>query len=177
MTLPKAATPEEIEMIKEEYRHRIEANPALENALKAKMEMETAEAMAGRLQPLTPCGGELENRLKAENAEILRMNTVFPSPSASNDNLIAFNGNDISLKGNDIRQAAPVPFTIAVPSMAQADNQSPDGIKWICTCGSINTSPFCPECGNKKSLEKWLCPCGAINTTRFCSECGKKGRD
>nr|WP_314465725.1 SPFH domain-containing protein [uncultured Clostridium sp.] len=44
---------------------------------------------------------------------------------------------------------------------------------WTCSCGSVNTGKFCPECGNKKPEGPWTCGCGAVNTGKFCSECGK----
>ncbi|MDW2798590.1 SPFH domain-containing protein [Clostridium boliviensis] len=44
---------------------------------------------------------------------------------------------------------------------------------WTCSCGSVNTGKFCPECGNKKTEGPWTCGCGTVNTGKFCSECGK----
>ncbi|MDK2965992.1 MULTISPECIES: SPFH domain-containing protein [Lacrimispora] len=44
---------------------------------------------------------------------------------------------------------------------------------WTCSCGSVNTGKFCPECGNKKPEGPWTCGCGTVNTGKFCSECGK----
>lgn len=44
---------------------------------------------------------------------------------------------------------------------------------WTCSCGSVNTGKFCPECGSKKPEGPWTCGCGAVNTGKFCSECGK----
>ncbi len=44
---------------------------------------------------------------------------------------------------------------------------------WTCSCGSVNTGKFCPDCGSKKPEGPWSCGCGAVNTGKFCSECGK----
>ena len=44
---------------------------------------------------------------------------------------------------------------------------------WTCSCGSVNTGKFCPDCGIKKPEGPWTCGCGAVNTGKFCSECGK----
>ncbi len=44
---------------------------------------------------------------------------------------------------------------------------------WTCTCGSVNTGKFCPECGNPKPAGTWTCECKTVNNGRFCSECGK----
>lgn len=51
---------------------------------------------------------------------------------------------------------------------------APALIRWVCACGRENVSPFCPECGKKKSAEKWICACGSVNGSPFCPECGKK---
>lgn len=45
--------------------------------------------------------------------------------------------------------------------------------RWTCSCGSVNTGNFCPECGNKKPDGPWTCECGAVNSGKFCSDCGK----
>lgn len=44
---------------------------------------------------------------------------------------------------------------------------------WTCSCGSVNTGKFCPECGSKRPEGPWTCSCGAVNKGKFCSECGK----
>ncbi len=49
-----------------------------------------------------------------------------------------------------------------------------DDTRWVCGCGSENTSKFCPECGGKAPIKPWKCPdCGTENKGRFCSECGR----
>ena len=52
------------------------------------------------------------------------------------------------------------------PAPAPASNSS-----WKCTCGSVNSGNFCPQCGSKKP-EDWVCSCGNVNKGKFCSECG-----
>ena len=47
---------------------------------------------------------------------------------------------------------------------------SQDG--WTCTCGTVNTSNFCGNCGSAKPV--WTCSCGTENTTNFCGNCGKQ---
>lgn len=68
--------------------------------------------------------------------------------------------------------AAPVPTPAApapAPSPAPAAADS-----WTCSCGSVNTGKFCPECGSKRpAAGPWTCSCGNVNTGKFCSECGK----
>lgn len=59
----------------------------------------------------------------------------------------------------------------------QAGNNTPSGTQatagWTCSCGSVNTGNFCPQCGNKKPAGPWKCECGESNTGNFCSQCGK----
>ena len=56
--------------------------------------------------------------------------------------------------------------SMASPAPAPASNSS-----WKCTCGSVNSGNFCPQCGSKKP-EDWVCSCGNVNKGKFCSECG-----
>lgn len=57
---------------------------------------------------------------------------------------------------------------------------SDDG-KWVCDCGSENTTKFCPNCGNAKPVELvTVCPncqteaSDPQNPPKFCPECGTK---
>lgn len=45
---------------------------------------------------------------------------------------------------------------------------------WTCTCGTVATGNFCPECGAPKPAAGWVCSCGAVNQGKFCPECGAK---
>ncbi len=45
---------------------------------------------------------------------------------------------------------------------------------WTCTCGSVNTGKFCPECGKPAPASEWTCSCGSVNTGKFCPECGRQ---
>ena len=47
---------------------------------------------------------------------------------------------------------------------------------WKCSCGTIATGKFCPECGSPKpeAVQGWKCSCGAVNQGKFCSECGSR---
>ncbi|MTK07810.1 MAG: virion core protein [Hungatella sp.] len=57
--------------------------------------------------------------------------------------------------------------------MNQAAKNAGTQETWTCSCGSVNTGKFCPDCGSKKPEGPWTCGCGAVNTGKFCSECGK----
>ena len=55
-----------------------------------------------------------------------------------------------------------------------AQQQAAPG-QWQCSCGTMATGKFCPECGKKKpEAQGWTCECGAVNAGKFCQECGKK---
>lgn len=47
---------------------------------------------------------------------------------------------------------------------------------WKCTCGTMATGKFCPECGSQKPADEsgWTCSCGAVNKGKFCQNCGAK---
>jgi len=68
------------------------------------------------------------------------------------------------------QQAQQASAPAAAPAAALAGS-------WTCSCGSVNTGKFCPNCGNKKP-EGTFCPnCGhnlAGSTAKFCPECGTK---
>lgn len=55
---------------------------------------------------------------------------------------------------------------------SQSATQNSD--QWKCSCGAVNTTKFCTECGKPKpSANGWTCSCGAVNKGKFCAECGK----
>ena len=57
-----------------------------------------------------------------------------------------------------------------VTSCKKNVQSSEDG--WTCTCGTVNTSNFCSNCGTAKPV--WTCSCGTENTGNFCGNCGKQ---
>ncbi|MGN0687880.1 MAG: SPFH domain-containing protein [Oscillospiraceae bacterium] len=59
---------------------------------------------------------------------------------------------------------------VAQPATAPA--QSDGG--WKCSCGAMNSSKFCQQCGSPKPAQAafWSCSCGAQNKGKFCQECG-----
>jgi len=56
---------------------------------------------------------------------------------------------------------------------AQAAQQPPAG-GWTCSCGTVVSGKFCPECGKKRPDDGWTCSCGTVNKGKFCTECGSK---
>lgn len=55
----------------------------------------------------------------------------------------------------------------AAPAPAPAAANS-----WTCSCGTVNTGKFCPNCGSPAPAANWTCSCGTVNTGKFCSNCG-----
>jgi len=70
------------------------------------------------------------------------------------------------------QQAAQQAASQPAPAPAPA---SPAG-GWKCSCGTMATGKFCPECGSPKPEQEagWTCSCGAVNKGKFCPECGSK---
>lgn len=56
----------------------------------------------------------------------------------------------------------------------QAAQQPTQGGAWKCSCGTMATGKFCPECGSAKPADNagWICSCGTVNKGKFCQECG-----
>ena len=55
-----------------------------------------------------------------------------------------------------------------------AKKPAPAG-SWTCSCGTVATGNFCPNCGAKKpDSDTWTCSCGATVTGNFCPNCGAK---
>ncbi|MDD6339560.1 MAG: SPFH domain-containing protein [Butyrivibrio sp.] len=55
-----------------------------------------------------------------------------------------------------------------------AKKPAPAG-SWTCSCGTVATGNFCPNCGAKKpDTDTWTCSCGATVTGNFCPNCGAK---
>ena len=46
---------------------------------------------------------------------------------------------------------------------------------WQCSCGTVATGNFCPNCGSPKPQpSSWQCSCGTVNQGNFCQNCGTK---
>ncbi|MBO5469340.1 MAG: SPFH domain-containing protein [Lachnospiraceae bacterium] len=74
---------------------------------------------------------------------------------------------------NNTPPTSPAPEAPEAPSPAP---NAPATDSWTCSCGTVNTSKFCSNCGSPKPapVEGWTCSCGAVNQGKFCSECGAK---
>lgn len=61
------------------------------------------------------------------------------------------------------------------PQANTNNGSATDPNTWQCSCGTVNTGKFCPNCGKTKPepAEKWACSCGTTNEGKFCMNCGK----
>lgn len=59
----------------------------------------------------------------------------------------------------------------AAAETAETTETTEDG-EWTCTCGSVNSGKFCPECGTAKPAGCPNCGATAAEGAKFCSECG-----
>jgi membrane protease subunit (stomatin/prohibitin family) len=61
----------------------------------------------------------------------------------------------------------------AMGNPTQQPTQNPNqAASWTCSCGSVNTGKFCPECGSPAPAAEWTCSCGSVNKGKFCPNCG-----
>ena len=66
-------------------------------------------------------------------------------------------------------------------AMGQQKAPAKQGDSWKCSCGSVNTGKFCPECGSKKPYYRcnkcgWE-PADPTKPPKFCPECGDRFDD
>lgn len=53
--------------------------------------------------------------------------------------------------------------------------QNAQSAGWQCSCGTVATGNFCPNCGSPKPQpSSWQCSCGTVNQGNFCQNCGTK---
>ncbi len=62
---------------------------------------------------------------------------------------------------------------------AFAQGQAGGADTWTCSCGSVNTGKFCPNCGGKRPVSAACPSCGfafpdPANPPKFCPNCGNK---
>ena len=84
----------------------------------------------------------------------------------------AGNGAQPSAAGYVRQQSAPAGYE-EQPNGPGTDAPQNHAVSWTCSCGSVNTGKFCPECGKPAPEMPWTCICGSVNTGKFCPNCGK----
>ena len=99
--------------------------------------------------------------------------------AAANENgaMTGFMGMGMAMNAGGGTQAAQNLYNMQQQQVAQAPaQQAAPANGWKCSCGTVATGKFCPECGAKKPEAEgaWKCSCGNVNTGKFCSECGAK---
>jgi len=66
-----------------------------------------------------------------------------------------------------------------VPVQKEEPQSEPPENSWTCSCGMVNVTNFCPNCGSAKPKEI-ICPhCGMVIPEqfagmKFCPNCGKE---
>ena len=79
-----------------------------------------------------------------------------------------FNAQNLFAMGQTAQQAQP----------AQPVRQASAGGSWTCSCGSVNSGKFCPECGKKRPVYRCdkcgFQPADPYNPPKFCPECGDR---
>ena len=77
------------------------------------------------------------------------------------------NAQNLYAMGQQQQQAQQQAAPQAAPAAAPAAGS------WTCSCGTVATGKFCPNCGSPKPAEDgWTCSCGTVNKGKFCSNCG-----
>ena len=77
-------------------------------------------------------------------------------------------GNNMAGGNNMMNNAAAV-------NTANAPQAAAPILGWTCSCGTVNQSKFCQNCGSPKPAEAgWTCSCGTVSQGKFCQNCGTK---
>ena len=86
-------------------------------------------------------------------------------------NVGGMNAGALYQMGQNQQPAQPQPQG---PAPAPAGGAASAG-SWQCSCGSVNTGKFCPNCGSPKPAPAtWTCSCGTVNEGNFCPNCGSR---
>lgn len=137
---------EDAQMIKEAQRMAILRNPAMAAANLAGAQADAMKTAAGN------SAGAMTG--------FMGMNMANAAGGLNAQNLYAMGQQQAAQAQSQMQQT---PVQPAAPSAGQ----------WKCSCGTVVTGNFCPNCGAKKPENtSWTCSCGAVNTGRFCSNCG-----
>ena len=73
---------------------------------------------------------------------------------------------------------APAAQPEAPAAQPETSAEQPAEAGWTCSCGSVNSGNFCPECGSARPEEVKCSACGFVPeagaTPKFCEECGNQ---
>lgn len=106
--------------------------------------------------------------------DVSRVNVMEDSLTYSNPTVSA--GRITNATANAVETAAaneaPIPAIVAATHI----KETADANGWRCSCGTVNKSKFCTECGQKQPTKVIACPnCGWKpdgKVPKFCIECG-----
>lgn len=84
--------------------------------------------------------------------------------------------NSLFAMGQQANNTPPTTPPVAPDPTPAPAQDTASANSWTCSCGTVNTSKFCSNCGCAKPApaKGWTCSCGAINQGKFCPECGAK---
>lgn len=163
ITLPE----EDAQMIKEAQRMAILRNPSMAAATLAGAQADALKTAAGNSAGAMTgfMGMNMANAAGGMNFQDLYNMGQQPN----NQGQPAAN---MGYPGNQGGQTQPV----SAPQMQPASAANTAASQWKCSCGTLVSGNFCPECGAKKPVESvpasWTCSWGSVNTGNFCSNCG-----
>ena len=164
ITLPE----EDAQMIKEAQRMAILRNPAMAAATLAGAQADALKTAAGNSAGAMTgfMGMNMANAAGGMNFQNLY-------GMAQQQNIQGHPGANMGCPGNPDGQSQPASAPQMQPSSTANTTASS---QWKCSCGTLVSGKFCPECGAKKPVEaapsSWTCSCGSVNTGKFCSNCG-----
>ncbi|MBO4418610.1 MAG: SPFH domain-containing protein [Oscillospiraceae bacterium] len=170
--------------------HAEELSDAMNAALSKKWgELRGIQVVSIAMNPITLSEEDQELIKKAQHAAIMRDPTMAAATlveaqsqamkDAANNSagaMTGFMGFGMAQQAGGVN--AQNLFAMGQQQQASAPaKEEPKGETWTCTCGTVNTSKFCSECGYPKPETKggWICSkCGSVNKGKFCMECGTK---
>ncbi len=109
---------------------------------------------------------ELKYKVDTQSALILQDSSLVDWEERCGIRAVQINNMAVEIDPQALKLFSFASMTSSAPAPAPTNNSS-----WKCTCGSMNSGNFCPQCGSKKP-EDWVCSCGNVNKGKFCSECG-----
>ena len=148
VTLP----PEDAQMIKDAQQAAMMRDPSMAAAVLTGAQAEAMKAAAS-------------NHAGAMNG-FMGMGMAMNAGGGNVQNLFAMGQQQ--MQGGQVQGQPP-----QMPQPQQPAAQQSGG--WTCSCGTVCTGNFCPECGSPRpsGTGEWVCSCGAVNSGKFCQNCGK----
>ena len=109
---------------------------------------------------------ELKYKVDTQTSLILQDSSLADLEERCGIRAVQINNMVIEIDPQSLKLFSFASMASPAPAPAPTNNSC-----WKCSCGSMNSGNFCPQCGSKKP-EDWVCSCGNVNKGKFCSECG-----